>query len=56
MDAAACRAAYLRFWPPPRGLVATMRHTPAMSDDLDFRSDKSETTEGGRVAANRWAG
>ena len=27
-----------------------------MSDDLDFRSDKSESAEGGRVAVSRWAG
>ena len=27
-----------------------------MTEDLDFRSDKSESAEGGRVAVNRWAG
>ena len=27
-----------------------------MTEDLDFRSDKSDSAEGGRVAVNRWAG
>ena len=27
-----------------------------MTEDLDFRSDKSESAEGGRMAVNRWAG
>ena len=27
-----------------------------MTENLDFRSDKSESAEGGRVAVNRWAG
>ena len=27
-----------------------------MTEDVDFRSDKSESAEGGRVAVNRWAG
>ena len=27
-----------------------------MTEDLDFRSDKSESAEGGRVAVSRWAG
>jgi hypothetical protein len=33
-----------------------MRQYPAMAEAPDFRSDKSETTEGGRVAVARWAG
>lgn len=37
-------------------LVATMRHTPGWAANLDFRSEKSESAKGGRVAVNRWAG
>ena len=40
----------------PRSVVATVRQTLPMTEDPDFRSDKSESTEGGRVAVARWAG
>ena len=55
MGQAAPWAAYLRFY-PLSWVVATMRQTLSMTEDLDFRSDKSESAEGGRVAVNRWAG
>jgi hypothetical protein len=33
-----------------------MRHTAAMAEDHDFRSDKSESAEGAGVAFDRWRG
>ncbi len=56
MGPAAPWAAYLRFCPYPEVLSQPCDKLAAMTEDLDFRSDKSDSAEGGRVAVNRWAG
>ena len=56
MAKAARWAAYLRFCLLQKGLSQPCDILPAMTEDLDFRSDKSESAEGGRVAVSRWAG
>src|SRR5271154_2228803 len=56
MGPAAPWAAYLRFCPYPSGLSQPCDKLMAMTEDLDFRSDKSDSAEGGRTAVNRWAG
>ena len=56
MGQAARWAAYLRFYPSLGRLSQPCDKLCAMTEDLDFRSDKSESAEGGRVAVSRWAG
>jgi len=56
MAKAARWAAYLRFCLLHKGLSQPCDILPAMTEAVDFRSDKSESAEGGRVAVNRWAG
>ncbi len=53
MAVAARWAAYLRLCLLGKGLSQPCDIPPAMTEDLDFRSDKSESAEGGRVAVNR---
>ena len=48
--------AYLRFCLARMLLSQPCDKLSGMTDDPDFRSDKSETTEGGRVSVARWAG
>ena len=50
MAKAARWAAYLRFCLLQEGLSQPCDILSAMTEDPDFRSDKSESTEGGRVA------
>ena len=56
MGPAAPWAAYLRFYPSLDRLSQPCDKLCAMTEDLDFRSDKSDSAEGGRVAVHRWAG
>ena len=56
MGPAAPWAAYLRFYSSLTGLSQPCDKLCAMTEDLDFRSDKSDSAEGGRTAVNRWAG
>ena len=49
-------AAYLRFYLVRTGLSQPCDKLSPTTEDRDFRSDKSESAEGGRTAVNRWAG
>ena len=49
-------AAYLRLYPFQSGLSQSCDKLMAVTEDPDFRSEKSVSAEGGRVAVNRWAG
>ena len=56
MAPAAPWAAYLRFCLFGAALSQPCDKLCAMTEDLDFRSDKSDSAEGGRIAVDRWAG